>query len=226
MIVEECYEDDEFCDERRTSEENLGELKCASTYSYGGVENDYNTSQGIAYVSAIRPGTGPYNRTGKAIRMKSLRIKGTVHRTHNNTTGFLPQGNTIRIVVILDRFPDGTFIHYNKVFSEVSIDGTESTILLSSLNPARTKRFKILKDFVKTVDRKTNVDVDVNTFDIDMYIDLKNIKSTFELNTPPLVQDEILYNAVYVFYKSTNYDATYNYFFLENVVHRLRYYDI
>ena len=55
MQVESCYEDDEFCDERRTQDEHLGELKCVSTYTFGLVSSDLTTSGGISHVNVVLP---------------------------------------------------------------------------------------------------------------------------------------------------------------------------
>jgi len=147
MLIEPCYEDDEFCEDRSPNEPE-GELKCATSFAVGGVGANLTNTDGITIANFLKVGYAPYQRIGRSVRCKSLRIKGSVHRVHDKSTGFLPQGNTIRIVVVLDRLPPNEHPDqqptWNEIFSEVHTNGDQSTDLLASINPANTKRFSIL----------------------------------------------------------------------------------
>jgi len=104
-----------------------------------------NTNSRIYLLNAIQPGTGSFNRTGRKITMKSLRV--FLHFTLERVSGSgnLP-GNAARIAVVYDRQPSGVLPAFDEIFAHTTQAGTVATDFFDNLRFDNTERFRVLRD--------------------------------------------------------------------------------
>ena len=112
------------------------------------LEESTNTNGDIIVANLVLPGSGSWNRIGRKIKMKSLRIWGSFKAVFLNdpTTGNI-DGNIVRMVVVYDKNPNsGAIPTFDTIFGGTAQDGTESTAYLDPLKYDNMGRFQILKD--------------------------------------------------------------------------------
>lgn len=105
-------------------------------------------------LNLVPPGVGSWNRVGRKIYCKSLRLKGCLLYQYNaaTTTSNLAS-SYCRMVVVWDKQPSGGAIpSFDTVFGVTNQAGTESTTILSPLKYDNMDRFKVLKDCVINFD--------------------------------------------------------------------------
>lgn len=116
---------------------------------------------------AIQQGTGPTQRIGQCIRIKSIAIKGEIYQRQiiNQTLGANDlQHAFYRLCVVLDTQNNGTTASIptvstpSTVFANVTSDiGTVNPGSTSFKNLTQGKRFRILKEWMGTLDNRGQV---------------------------------------------------------------------
>lgn len=86
-------------------------------------------------------GSGPSQRIGRKINMKSLRIRGWLDWVNSYDSK-----NIYRLVVVYDRQTNGVQPAFNTVFQNIDTSGTFTTNILSPLSVNKTDRFIVLAD--------------------------------------------------------------------------------
>lgn len=189
-------------------------------------------TNGAIYVcNAITPGSGSYNRVGRKITMKSLRIKGQVIFEFGQaaTTGNI-SGNTLRCVVVYDKQPSGAYPTFDDIFGRTITIGTESTEYLDNLKYDNTDRFSVLSDQVfdcnptlyNASGGTENLQFHVKSFD--KFIPLKGLETQFSGQTSPTTIADISSGALYVIYRVRVSTANVTEASVQNSVARLRFY--
>ncbi|AXH76673.1 MAG: coat protein/nuclear export [Cressdnaviricota sp.] len=105
------------------------------------------TNVDIQPVNLINQGTGFYNRIGRKIHCKSLRITGEVTYLFapNVTTGTM-EGNCLRMVVVWDKQPSGVTPVFSDIFGTVDYEGGTDSVYTDSLNFVNMDRYRVLMD--------------------------------------------------------------------------------
>ena len=109
--------------------QRMGELKGMDTdLSLTPVISTTNTNGSSFVANLVQQGAGSWNRVGRKIYAKSLRIKGIVTFTNTPTFATGAQNNNwCRMVVVHDQQPSsGSIPTFDAIFGITAQDGTES----------------------------------------------------------------------------------------------------
>lgn len=192
-----------------------------------------NTNGSEVTLNLVAPGTGSYNRVGRKIRMKSLRLKGNFvySYTREVTTGDL-KAAVIRMVIVYDQQPSGAVPTYDTVFGRTVQDGTESTSYLDPIKYDSMGRFKILKECVFTMNPQLwnneggTTDLTQIEAHFDEYIKLKGLETVYSGQSSPCTIADLSTGGLYVYFRcDQNTTGTAVASIGSNSMARLRYYD-
>lgn len=127
-----------------------GELKGVDTLlTQTPILDTTNTNTGIVVVNLVVPGNGSYNRVGRKIRMRSLRLVGNIDaQCTYQAISTTMSGGTARMVVVYDKQPSGVLPTFDTIFGLTQPDGTESSTYLANIRYDNTERFTVLRDVV------------------------------------------------------------------------------
>lgn len=195
----------------------------------GSVIDTTTTNASSFVLNLVQQGAGSWNRVGRKIIPKSLRIKGTLVFTLTPLgPGGAQAGNSMRQVVVWDKQPSGGAVPtFDTIFGITAQDGTESCPDITC--PPRydtMDRFQVLSDTMICAD-----DAIANSFgtapnlqvtkELDTYIPLKVGETVFSGQSAPMTIADINSGALYVFYRARNNLASTN--VTIDAVARLRY---
>lgn len=192
-----------------------------------------NSNAGMFSLNLVQQGSGSFNRIGKRINMKSVRIRGVVYHTYGlEVVTENIRGNVLRMVVVYDRSPQNTEPTFNTVFGRVSQDGTQSAAQFDALDPFHTDRFRVLRDIIVPFSPGANPATDVGTGNlcvnsafVDEYIKLDGLDTVYSGTTDPLTITDVNTGGLYVYFRAeTNGSADYC-TVDSSVSARLRYWD-
>lgn len=199
----------------------------------GSLVNTTNTNDAAIVLNLIRAGTGSWNRIGRKVHMKSLRLKGTARYqyTAQSTTSNVI-GATMRMVVVYDKQPSsGTIPTFDTIFGRTTQDGTESCEFLDNLRFDNTGRFRVLSDKVisccPTIEPPTGgtTNLVLCPFDFDQYLKI-NLETIYSGQSSPMTIADISSGALYIYFRaSANSDPT-SEWYINNASARLRYMDV
>ncbi len=189
---------------------NSGELKGMDTTLTiaGPIIATTNTNADAQTVNLVEPGNGSYNRIGRKIFCKTLRISGTATYQYNaDPTSGSATASALRMVVVWDKQPSGTLPTYDVIFGRTSQDGTESSSVLDNLRYDNTARFQVVRDTKFLInpaagDGGGTTNIYTARVLIDEFIDLKNRTSVFSGDSDPVTIADISSGACYIFWRS------------------------
>lgn len=190
-----------------------------------------NTSTFMYTLNLIQAGTGSWNRIGKRIKMKSLRIRGYASFLTQPT---FATGDAVvsgfRMVVVYDKQSSGAAVPtFDTIFGTTNQSGTEATTYVT--DPPKydnMERFTVLRDCLiqaptmPIVSFGTGPNTTVYSF-VDEYIKLKGLDTVFLGQTNPMTIADISTGALYVYFRAVDNSGTNNNGF--DGTARLRYYD-
>lgn len=185
-----------------------GELKGMDTaLTQTPILSTTNTNGGIVVMNLVVPGNGSWNRIGRKIRMRSLRIVGTVDaQCTYQTVATTMHGGTVRMIVVYDKQPSGVLPTFDSIFGLTAADGTESTNYLSPLRYDNTDRFVVLKDTKWNCNPEgmvaTGGVIISPQYKIDEYIRLPNLETVYSGQTSPQTIADISSGALYVIFRA------------------------
>lgn len=222
---------------RTNAQAMKGELKGMDTLfnlSGGPVVTTTNTNNFAVPLNLVQQGTGSWNRVGRKIHMKSLRLRGIANCVSGaaTVTANVTQG-PLRMVVVLDRQTNGGAIPtWDTIFGTTDQTGAETSNMMAGVRYDATDRFKVLKDCVMLADRVTYIPAAEGTealyngeVTFDEYIKLSNIETLFGGQSSPLTIADIQSGSVLVYFR-TNTNTTDNYWVVKDSCHaRLRFRD-
>lgn len=220
---------------QRRSSMRGAELKGIDTdidIASGSVLDTTSTNGSMLTLNLISPGTASYNRIGRKIKMKSVRLKGrAMYQSSDAVTTGNVLGGTLRMVVVYDRQPSGSVPVFSTIFGRTVIDGTESSEYMDSLKWDNTDRFKVLRDVTLTANPGAWVNAagtgDIITVEcpFDEYIKLGGLETQYSGQSSPTTIADISGGALYVFFRSNTNVTNKSSWVIENSYARLRYYD-
>lgn len=184
-----------------------------------------STNAGIFVMNLVQQGNGSWNRVGKKIRLKSLRLKGFA--TFTNLTSMPVLQNAVRIIVVWDKQPSGNAIpNFDAIIGGTDQSGTESSGFMWNVRYDNTERFSILKDEVMTSDINVLVSGATATSQVcfDTFIKLKNLVTIFSGQSAPMTIADISTGGLYVCIRAQAQNASQT-VAIVNSSTRLRYYD-
>lgn len=175
-----------------------------------------NTNANSFVMNLIQQGTGSWNRIGRKVLLKSLRLKGWVifNLVPAPATGQV-SSNSVRMVVVWDKQPNsGTIPTFDAIFGITTQDGTEVTS--DVLNPPKydnMDRFRVIKDCVidqpAVAFQGSGSAPELGTrVAFDEYIKLKNLEVNYSNTSNPSTIADISTGALYVFFRAANTSAT------------------
>lgn len=127
------------------------------------VESDMANTNDVWPVNLLQAGTGSWNRIGRVVQMKSIRIKVRATCSWNLSPYMAGDPMTalamnrldarhLRMVVVYDKQPNGTLPQRSDIFQYKQQDGSETGDWNGFLAYDNMERFTILKDEMVTFD--------------------------------------------------------------------------
>jgi len=209
-----------------------GEIKGMDTdLAYSPVIATTSTNAGCTVLNLIQAGTGSWNRVGKKVNLKSLRLVGSVtfQLTPTFATGACSD-TFVRMVVVYDRQPSGAAIPaFDTVFGTTVQTGTEATISITDpLRYDNMERFRVIRDVCIDNDQSNvpafgSAPTQVNVVPFDEFVKLKGLDTVFSGQSNPMTITDISTGALYVYFRSINNTSTVTAAIIG--IARLRYYD-
>lgn len=164
-----------------------GELKGVDTkLDVSPVLATTNTNGSAFCLNVVNEGAGGYNRVGRKINGKSLRVRcSAFHSMAPVATTTDRIGNQLRMVVVWDKQPNGGAIPaFDTVFGQTDLDGVLASTFLDPVNYSQVDRFTVLRDCnvlmpVTAAPSGGTTNSVINFYQIDEFIDLKNKETIF-----------------------------------------------
>jgi len=220
---------------------SIGELKgMDTTMTHATVLATTSDNSDIDVLNLIVPGNGSWNRIGRKINPKTIRITGLATHTYALTTTTNDvRGNVLRMIVVWDANPNGgatvagggaALPSFDTIFGGTSQAGTESTTMMDTLKYDAMDRFKILRDvkfqsMVWATPPLAGTQNEVeNTHVIDEFIQLPECETLYGGQSDPQTIADIQSGGLYVIWRCAANSAT-NYWSTNSTKARLRYAD-
>jgi len=192
----------------------MGELKgMDTTIFYNPVVATTGTNGNTTTLNLVQTGTGSWNRVGRKIHIKSVRVKGEAIVEHvlSALGDFI--ANQLRMILVWDSQPaGGTEPLFSDIFGETSQAGVETSTWFSQPKYDTMSRFTILKDWTYESSPQAGVnangDIIRNTFAVDCYIRLNNLESTYSGQSSPMTIADINNGALYLVARAAIDNAT------------------
>jgi len=190
-----------------------------------------DTNDCMHTLTLVPPGSGSYQRVGRKIVCKSIRLKGIVRcdLKRDGTTGDLT-GNTLRMVVVYDQSPAGAIPNFNTIFGHTAQSGAQTSEFLDPLNLRQTGRFKVLRELVwdcnpEAYPSEGTTHVVSSSWSIDEYIPLDDIVTTYSGNSETAQISDISTGAIYLIFRARANTADDKFVVTDKFSVRLRYVD-
>lgn len=177
--------------------------------AHASVVSTTNTNANIDVIPLVQQGAGSWNRVGRKIHLKSVRVRGLaqIGFAHQATTGDL-FGQSLRMIVVWDKQPSGGAIpNFDTMFGTTTQAGVEATSFLDPIKYDNMGRFQVLRD--KVWDFRPNLSnqqggtgdsLDIyHTFD--EFIKLGNREVVFSGQSNPMTIADISTGALYVIFR-------------------------
>ncbi len=191
---------------------NSGELKGMDTNLAitGPIIATVSTNADSFVLNAVEPGNGSYNRIGRKIFNKTVRLKGIATYTYADaTTTEDLQGGVLRMIVVWDKQPTGVLPNYDAIVGRTDQGGIETSDVLDNLRYDNTARFQILRDTVIACNPMVNPAPTAGTgnrvfmrYPFDEFIDLKNRTTVFSGDSDPVTIADISSGGLYVYWRA------------------------
>lgn len=194
-----------------------------SLLTLAAIPSDTGTNAGVQCLNLVAPGSGSWNRVGRSVHLRSLRIKAEVSILDNTPETL--RGMGVRMLIVWDQQPAGDSLPvFSDIFGLTTQTGTESSTVLCPPRYDNMERFRVLRDelidFNPTSDTTTSI---VNNIQIDRYIKLNNLQTNYKGQSDPSTIADISTGALYIIWRVTNTTSVAS--VSANSVARLRYTD-
>jgi len=168
-----------------------------------------NSNANITVLNLIQQGAGSWNRIGRKVNLKSIRVKGFFTWLYDEeaVTGNV-SGNWVRMVLVWDKQPSGAAIPtWDTIFGCTEQNGTESSYTLSQPKYDNMDRFQVLRDVVTEFKPQlylaggsTNTRSEICPFD--EFVDLKGREVVFLGQSNPMTIADISTGALYLIFRT------------------------
>ena len=143
----------------------IGELKGVDTsINVAAIPTTTNDNSAIVPINLINQGSGSFNRVGRKVYPRSVRLTGQlniIHKISDTYPGITDVA--VRCVLVWDKQPNSSAVPaWQDIFGHTNALGTETATTLDAIRYDNTQRFKILKEWivrapVTAVDETTSV---------------------------------------------------------------------
>jgi len=189
-----------------------------------------SNAQGLC-LNLIQTGSGYWNREGRKINLKSLRIKATFDWVAQLLGGTGVAAMNLRMAVIHDKSPNGgTLPKFNEIFAHTDQTGTATTLWNSPPAFKSMQRFTVLRD--KVIDLNPNSWVSTAggelelSVTVDEYIDLKRYDTIYAGTASPATIANVYSGGIYIYlFPSWDVSSDTQIIIDNSSIARLRYYD-
>lgn len=191
-----------------------------------------NTNDDAIVLNLIAPGNGSYNRVGRQVTLKSLRLWGEFIHENSAAAASPYAGINVRMVVVWDKVPGGTVPTYDTIFGITNQAGTESTDMYDPVKYDSMDRFRVISDTIVHCkayggggDPTTTKIATANFYQFDKYIKLPQLKSNYSGQSSPCTIADIGQGALYVYFRASDNSASNFVSMSTSSRYRLRYTD-
>lgn len=209
----------------------LGEKKGMDTaISFGTINSTVNDNSGMIVLNLIQQGAGSWNRVGRKVNLRSLRIRGDISHTQTTGASGTTVGQTVRCVVVWDKQPSsGTIPQWQDMFGFTAQDGSEGTSMYAPIRYDNMDRFSILRDVTYDPQpgaKSGNPDIVIYHNTIDEYIRLGDRECVFSGQSNPMTIADISSGAIYFCVRAKINNPLTMVSSIGNMTARLRYTDL
>jgi len=193
-------------------------MDTAISLASGSVTNTTNDNSASFVLNLIQQGAGSWNRVGRKVTLKSLRIQGQIQcNIYPSATSGILVDNIVRMVVVWDKQPSGAAIpRFDDIFGVTAQDGTESCPNIYC--PPRydnMDRFRVLRDICYEFDPESSVTTGtingtLKSVHVDEYLKLSDLEVVFSGQSSPMTIADISSGALYCYFRAFNNTATSN----------------
>jgi len=155
-----------------------------------------NSTGVVTPLNLIATGSSFFNRIGRRVEMKSIRISGTMEPLRTNVAL-----DYIRLMIVYDRQTNGALPSMADILQSTAQNGTNTTNSYSGINLNNRDRFIILRDLrivppteTDTAGVITNlgaIDPITTLTNIDLYVKLKGLLTQYKADSSPAVIGDI-----------------------------------
>ena len=200
------------------------------------ITDDVTTNTSLRLVNGIQTGSGFWNRIGRKVLNKSLRIKINGGWTYNWTTTTCPT-NLLRFIVLWDADPShGAIPPFNQIFAVTDQTGTTTANMISPLKVTESERYRVLRDKLIYFNAESGIGPvgagtwyrGEQTWVIDEFIPLKDAETDYYSNSNPMTNADMEKGSIYVVLVAESNVATAgaeNFLEVEQGLSRLRFVD-
>jgi len=208
----------------------MGEVKGMDTGLAGTIPpSDMTTSDSILVLNLIQQGTGSWNRVGRKVYNKSIRLCGQIQVTWN----ILAVGSIVsywtRMVIVWDTQPAGTMPTKSDIFGTTVQSGVEGSSIYDHLRFDNMDRFRILKDEIRTLEMSSVAQTAGGSVQkaelVDIFINLNNIETLYSGQSNPMSIGDLSGGALYCIFLNDQLTSQTNVSMSNNIIARLRYTD-
>jgi len=166
---------------------------------FGAVIDTTNTNEDIAVLNLIDPGPAAYNRIGRRVFLKSVRLFGELRMA------LAPEAPTtmmtsllVRFVLVWDKQPSGVLPTFDQIFGSTLRDGTNTVTYIDKVLPSQMERFRIIGEwFEKAEPNFYDPDYQVYLSVFDRLMSLRET-SVYSGQTSPCTIADISSGALYL----------------------------
>lgn len=192
----------------------------------------FSTTGNLVGINLIQVGSSMFNRVGRKIEMRSVRLKGFIGTLAVTRATTSP--DYARIIIVYDRQVNGAYPAIASVLQDTDQAGTNTSEAMSGLNMDNRERFVTIMDKQIILPQATNTaGVLTNVFPndtslpcmIDEYRQLRGLTTHFKADSNPAVIGDISTGALYIIsIAQVQADGTELFYFNWNC--RLKYVDV
>jgi len=201
--------------------------------SIGNVPAADGTNAGALALNLVQQGAGSWNRIGRKINMKSLRLLITLEHSMV-ILGGQQFCNLVRMIVVYDRQPNSAAIpRFDDIFAATDQTGTESTLQAFPPRFDTMDRYRILRDKTIEFDGMPVVAGGTTTSNVvrqykkvEEYIPLNGLETVFSGQSNPLTTADVSTGTLLIFFRAEFNQGETVINVQGNSVARLRYVDV
>jgi len=197
------------------------------------ITDTLSSNDSALVLNCLQQGTADFNRIGKSVNMKSLRIRGHVTRVYTTPTVGTSAYNEmpIRIVVVHIKSEEQAIPDFNDIFGGIQQAGATLVSMDSGVLPYRMQDVTVLRDITlkatanNPADTALGGDIIGNRLPFDEFIPLKGLQTVYKGTANPVTIANIMTGAIVMYIRGAYYTLEDHASIDEDGVARLRYED-
>lgn len=204
----------------------------APDFNTTNIVTDMSNNSFIFPVNLIQAGAGSWQRIGRVVNMKSIRVNGWFTLSYDNAQNDNWYSRAVRMLIIYDKQPNGTLPIKSDIIGYKNQAGTEAGNYTALLNYDNMQRFTVIRDMqmpltwtaVTPTDNTSEAATVTMKCHVDQYAKI-GLETTYKAESNPAVIGDISTGALYVIFMTDYSTDTLNPNLYFTGVSRLRYTD-